>query len=168
MKYGAEIEGRTFEFEFAWQGGRLLARCGERTFDIDFEMIGDGGAFSLIVGDRVFDAIVERDKRGLSVEMQGQRHRVVVEDEHERAARAVRPVTAHGKQTIVAAMPGAVVEVMVEVGQSVEAGQTLLVLEAMKMQNPVLADGAGKVVRVCVVAGASVAAGDLLVEIEAG
>lgn len=167
MKYFADIEGHAFEFEFAWHNGRLQARHGQRTLAIDFEMIGDGSAFSLLVGDRVADVIVESDKRGLSVQIQGERYRVDVEDEHERAARSVRPAVAGGRQTIVAAMPGAVAEVLVEVGQTVEAGQSLLVLEAMKMQNPVPAEAAGKVVRVNVIAGASVAAGDLLVEIEA-
>ena len=65
-------------------------------------------------------------------------------------------------------MPGIVVAVNVKEGDLVTAGQTLLVLEAMKMQNPMQADAKGKVTRVHAKQGIVVAAGALLVEIDAG
>lgn len=65
-----------------------------------------------------------------------------------------------------APMPGVVVDVKVAVGDEVEEGQTLVVLEAMKMQNPLAAEGPGKVTKVVVAAGEAVAAGALLAEIE--
>ena len=64
-------------------------------------------------------------------------------------------------------MPGIVVEVRVAVGDQVVAGQTLAVLEAMKMQNPMQAEADGVVRRVLVEAGQAVAGGALLLEIEA-
>ena len=63
-------------------------------------------------------------------------------------------------------MPGIVVDVQAVVGDVVEEGQTMVVLEAMKMQNPLAADAPGKVVRVLVKAGDAVASGALLVEVE--
>jgi len=61
-------------------------------------------------------------------------------------------------------MPGVVVEVRVEPGAEVEQGQVLLILEAMKMQNEIRAEGQGVVKSVPVSAGDSVAAGALLVQ----
>jgi biotin carboxyl carrier protein len=63
-------------------------------------------------------------------------------------------------------MPGIVVEVRIAEGDAVEEGQTLVVLEAMKMQNPLAAEAPGKVTRVVCKKGEAVAAGALLLEIE--
>jgi 3-methylcrotonyl-CoA carboxylase alpha subunit len=65
-----------------------------------------------------------------------------------------------------AAMPGIVVSVAVGAGDVVAAGQPLLVLEAMKMQNPVRAPRSGRVARVLVQAGVQVDGGAALVEFE--
>jgi biotin-dependent carboxylase-like uncharacterized protein len=68
--------------------------------------------------------------------------------------------------TVCAAMPGVVVSVAVRAGDVVAAGQPLVVLEAMKMQNPVRAPRGGRVARVLVAAGAQVEGGAALVELE--
>ena len=63
-------------------------------------------------------------------------------------------------------MPGKVIRVLVSVGDDVEAGQGLIVVEAMKMQNEMKAARAGRVVSVAAVAGATVNAGEILAAIE--
>ena len=70
-----------------------------------------------------------------------------------------------GSGVVRAPMPGKVVSVLVQVGATVEVGQALVVLEAMKMESTLAAEVAGRVTAVPAVAGATVAAGDLLVEI---
>ena len=81
-----------------------------------------------------------------------------------RTSNAVRTaVRATGR--LVAPMQGTVVKVLVAVGDAVEVGQTMVVLEAMKMENPLVADRAGTVAEVPVAAGALVAPGDLLVRL---
>ena len=72
-----------------------------------------------------------------------------------------------GNGQIAVPMQGTVVKVEVEVGQSVEAGDTVLVLEAMKMENNIAADIAGTVTEVRVAVGDSVGGGDVVVVIEA-
>ena len=72
-----------------------------------------------------------------------------------------------GNGSIEAPMQGTIVGVKVEVGDSVSAGDTVVVLEAMKMENAIAADIDGTVAEVKVAEGDSVGAGDLLVKIEA-
>jgi biotin carboxyl carrier protein len=98
--------------------------------------------------------------------------RIEVEVEHERRAvlreRARRGagVAAHGGPVEVRAIiPGRVVAVSVVVGDSVEAGQQILVVEAMKMQNELRAPREGAVQRVGVAVGDTIEVGDLLVVI---
>jgi len=67
------------------------------------------------------------------------------------------------RERIVAPMPGKVIRVMVEAGDRVERGDTILILEAMKMENRLTADAAGTVDAVKVVAGDLVDGGQVLV-----
>jgi biotin carboxyl carrier protein len=73
---------------------------------------------------------------------------------------------AGGPHRIVASMPGRVVRVLVAAGDQVEAGQGIVVVEAMKMQNEMQAARAGQVISIRAVEGATVAAGDVLATIE--
>lgn len=73
---------------------------------------------------------------------------------------------ASGPQAIAAPMPGRVIRVLVESGQEIAAGEGLIVVEAMKMQNEMKAPRAGRVAAVKTVAGATVSAGDVLLVIE--
>ena len=68
-----------------------------------------------------------------------------------------------GGEPVKAPMPGTILDVKVKVGDVVKAGQTLCVLEAMKMENEIPAPKDGKVAQVTVAKGASVNAGDALV-----
>jgi acetyl-CoA/propionyl-CoA carboxylase biotin carboxyl carrier protein len=88
------------------------------------------------------------------------------------AARTVGPkrpkaaTAGSGSGTVAVPMQGTIVKVLVEVGDAVEVGQTVCVLEAMKMENNVNAEKAGTVKEVKVAAGASVGPGDIIAIIE--
>jgi acetyl-CoA/propionyl-CoA carboxylase biotin carboxyl carrier protein len=75
-------------------------------------------------------------------------------------------VVGSGSGSVTVPMQGTVVKVNVEVGQEVEAGETVLILEAMKMENSVNAEKAGVVKSIHVSAGDSVGAGDVVVVVE--
>lgn len=76
------------------------------------------------------------------------------------------PAESSGPQAVVAPMPGRVIRVLVEAGQEVAAGEGLIVVEAMKMQNEMKSPRAGRVAAVKTAEGATVSAGDVLVVIE--
>lgn len=73
---------------------------------------------------------------------------------------------ARGEGGIAAPMPGLVVAIKVKEGDAVQAGQALLVMEAMKMENAITASYSGTVGRIYVREGDSISEGDLLVEVE--
>ena len=78
------------------------------------------------------------------------------------APKAAAPVAA-GAATLNAPMPGKVSEVKVKAGDNVKKGQVLLMLEAMKMQNEIMAPNDAKIADVRVNAGQNVAAGDVMI-----
>ena len=114
--------------------------------------------------------------RQTTVEVNGKRFEVkawVPETAGVATPRAKKPTRASqssggkgGSGEIAAPMQGTIVKVSVEVGQEVQVGDTVVVLEAMKMENQIAAEKAGKVAKVNVSAGSSVGAGDILVVIE--
>ena len=99
------------------------------------------------------------------VEIAGRTLTVEVRDPRERTRKGAG-ASAAGRQNILAPMPGKIVRVLVSVGDLVEAGQGLIVVEAMKMQNEMKSPKAGSVVQVNTVEGATVAVGETLLIIE--
>ncbi|MFY9345098.1 MAG: biotin/lipoyl-containing protein [Planctomycetota bacterium] len=166
MKYTTRLDGETREFVLERHEGRLTARCGDVEHALDLALVGDGAAFSLLVDGHSYDVVADIQKEEVTLQLLGQRFVVHVEDEREFAAHAVAGNKHGGKQELRAAMPGIVIDVKAAVGDPVEAGQTLVVLEAMKMQNPLAAEAAGKITRVLCKRGEAVAAGSLLLELE--
>lgn len=110
---------------------------------------------------RVFLATGER---GASFTVDGQGHEL---PSPTRAGASTPGGAEAGGGELTAPMPGRVLEVLVAVGDTVEAGQRLLVLEAMKMETPVRAPTAGVVRALLVEAGGPVEMGQLLLELDA-
>jgi 3-methylcrotonyl-CoA carboxylase alpha subunit len=166
VKYVTRYDGEQREFVFEETAQGLVARCGDRSWPLDLSLIGDGQAFSLLVGSNSYDiqATVERSK--VTMQMIGERYVVEVEDDREHAAHLIAGNKPSGRREVRAVMPGIVAALKVAAGDEVAEGQTLVVLEAMKMQNPLAAEAPGRVTKVHCKAGASVAAGALLIELE--
>lgn len=76
---------------------------------------------------------------------------------------ATKTDTAVAPGNVIAPMPGTVLQVLVNIGESVKKGQVLLVLEAMKMENDIMAPADGVVKELNATKGVSVNAGDILV-----
>jgi biotin carboxyl carrier protein len=119
---------------------------------------------SLIADGRAYDAVVERREGGYRVVLRGQAIEVSLA-EASRGAVAVRR-EAGGPSRVHAPMPGKLVRVLVRAGEDVGAGQGLVVMEAMKMENEIRAPRAGRVKEAPVQEGQAVETGALLVLLE--
>jgi acetyl-CoA/propionyl-CoA carboxylase biotin carboxyl carrier protein len=134
--------------------------------------------------DDVEGAAEPRVRRDVDVEVNGRRFGVTVWVPESQAGAAVAPVGTGGRAShrprrstgassraagtgaVTVPMQGTIVKVLVSEGDEVEAGQTVCVLEAMKMENNIAADKSGTVKEVKVTAGQSVGSGDVVVVIE--
>lgn len=123
------------------------------------------GVFSVLVGVRSYEVRVEHTTPGMTVVVDGRGVQAVVFDPRE-SGTLRKGAGAAGRVEVRSPMPGKVVRVLVEDGDTVEAGQGLVVVEAMKMQNEMKAPKPGKVVALPARTGASVTAGEVLVTLE--
>ena len=131
---------------------------------VDIQAIGPG-MYSILLGSRCFEAKIENRENGYSVVVGGRRFDIAVRDPR-KLSRASAGVAEAGPQKLTAPMPGKIVRVMVEQGQTVEIGQGLIVVEAMKMQNEIKSPKAGVVKAIPVKQGGSVSAGQVLMVVE--
>jgi glutaconyl-CoA decarboxylase len=134
--------------------------------------------FHLTVGDKRYEVSAERDAAEpsqLHLTIDGTTHTVQVEEEEApRSAPGPRPAAppaplpsgSGGGGNIVAQIPGTVLSVNVSHGDSVSPGDTLMVLEAMKMENVITADAGGTVQAVHVKKGDKVEAGQEMMVID--
>ncbi len=137
------------------------------------EAKGQGGHYSLLIAGKSYEIFAQRiiqpdGENGQVYEILfgEQRFEVRVEDEREKAlAGAVKSAHVSGEAKVRAPMPGLVIGIPLEVGASVTHGQTVIVLEAMKMENDLAAPRAGTIKEIKVSQGQTVNQGDVLVVI---
>ena len=126
--------------------------------------VPEPGVYSVLMDGRSYEARVEETATALVVVVEGRRFEIEARDPR-RFARKGAGGGADGVQAVAAPMPGKVVRVLAAVGDEVAAGQGLLVVEAMKMQNEMKAPRAGTVLSLAAAVGATVAAGEVLATI---
>jgi biotin carboxyl carrier protein len=162
MKREIVIGPRSAQLE--WNGSRLrYERGGEAALDTSFELIEtEAGVFTVLIDGRSYEAMVTAPGH---VRVNGVPFEIEVIDPRGLQGRG-RRASSDGPQNIAAPMPGKVVRVLVAAGDSIEAGQGLVVVEAMKMQNEMKSPKAGRVAEVKTAAGATVFAGEILLVID--
>jgi len=169
VKYHVLVGDGHHEVDVRRDGGGYAVSLAGQTFHVDVGTVADGQAYSLLIAGRSLDlAVEERPGAALDLLIGGRRYATVVLGEREWRARGIQGPGRQGERVVHAVMTGIVREVLVAPGDSVRAGQTLLILEAMKMENEVKASVDGSVGRLAVTAGQTVTKGELLLEIEAG
>lgn len=133
-----------------------------------------GGRYSLLIEGKSYEVYAreiskpDSDGSWYEIMVAGQRFEVHVEDEREKAlAGSIKSAHEAGEAIVRAPMPGLVLGIPFEPGTQVERGQTVAILEAMKMENDLASPIAGTIKEVKVTKGQTVNQGDALVVVSA-
>jgi biotin carboxyl carrier protein len=167
MRFVATVEGGARPVEVTGRDGRYRVTIGDRIWDVDARLSAQGFV-SMLIGGASYVADVTDHEGACVVALAGERYVVQVEEETRHIIRTRGGAAGgHGGHVLKAPMPGRITHVAVAVGARVNPGDTLLVIEAMKMQNEVKAGAAGVVAEIRVEPAQAVNAGDVLVVIDA-
>ncbi len=166
MKFVAAVGPRAETVEVSGGAGRYQVTVGEQVWDVDARLTASGICSLLIGGVSYVADVLAREAGRLVVEVGGETYTVQVEEETRYIIRTRGGGGGSGGgQTLAAPLPGRVTHVAVRPGDAVNAGDTLVVIEAMKMENEFRAGAPGTVAEVRVAPGQAVNAGDVLVVI---
>ena len=166
MLYYVTVGGRTVEVELSGEtplvdGAPLSA---------ELSLVPGTPTRHLVVDGRSHLLVATSQGGGRwELHLDGERFEIEVVDERTRAIRAMtgQGAASAGPKPVKAPMPGLVVRLQVAVGERVARGASVVIIEAMKMENDLKADRAGVVARILVEPGQAVEKGAVLVEFEA-
>lgn len=157
VKFIARVDGQERVLHVTRENGMYRVEIDGRVLSVDCRTFGDDNTFSLLIDRRSYlveSAPVRPDNGVYFARVMGRHYDVEVLDELLVAVRDAERVLEHaGSYTVKAPMPGLVVEVAVAPGDHVDAGDPVVVMEAMKMRNELTSLVAGTVKSVIVAAG---------------
>ena len=171
-RYEISVDGKIYNVEVERPAAPLSSN-GEAVFkvrldgrEIQVSCFPLNGALSLIVNGKSFEVRCERTADALQVALRGAIFECAVSDPRSLRTRKKTGLADSGEQKLTASMPGKVVRIIAAVGDQIKAGQGILVIEAMKMQNEVRSPKEGQLKKLLVRQGANVLAGEVLAIIE--
>ncbi len=183
MPYSSTVNEQTYRIETGEETPQREISIAGGKYMIDWRPIASlaadpkspAGRFSLLIAGKSYEIFARRianpdENSGLAYEVQfaGRRFEVSVEDEREKTL-AGAAASAHdaGEARVRAPMPGLVIGIPLEVGAHIARGQTVVILEAMKMENDLAAPRSGRLKAIKISKGQTVNQGDVLVVISA-
>ncbi|MGI9105494.1 MAG: biotin/lipoyl-containing protein [Pyrinomonadaceae bacterium] len=170
MKLTAEIDGQSHALDLQREGARIEASVDGRRYELEARET-EAGAFLLLVDGRVYECRAgqtdaQEEGGAREVQVGAEIYQVaLIDPKRLRGARGAG-AQAGGRVLVKASMPGKVVRLLIEAGAQVEAGDGLIIVEAMKMQNELKSPKSGTIVEIHAETGATVKAGDVLVVVE--
>jgi len=164
MKYEADIDGVRKVIQIERKDGIIHANVGDRNYEVKLVQ-PEAGVYLLFQGDYVYEARVCQVERNSFTVKIGARvfSARFIDRKHRRTA---ADGAAPGQQHLTAPMPGKVIRVLLHQGAQVAAGQGVVVVEAMKMQNEVKSPKSGQLVEVRAKEGDTVTANQILAVVE--
>jgi len=165
MTYEIAIDGKNHKLELEKVEGRWECVLDGEKVNVD-AVIARPNVLSLIVEGQAYEVKRERTATDLHFWVKSARFAVDVRDPRSLRSRRAAGGGVEGPQKLHAPMPGKIVRVLAPAGTQVSAGQGVLVIEAMKMQNELKSPKDGTVKQIVVAEGASVSAGEVLAIVE--
>ena len=166
MTYDVVVDGKTHQLELMHDDKSWHCKIDGQEIEVDAALTARD-VLSILVGGKAYEIKRERSLQGeLHMVIGSARYAVDVQDPRSlRTRRAVGGAEA-GPQRLKAPMPGKVVRINVQENDEVKAGQSILVMEAMKMQNEMKSPKDGRVQKILTAEGSVVNPGDTLAIIE--
>jgi biotin carboxyl carrier protein len=166
MTYDVVVDGKTHQVELTQGEKTWHCKVDGETVEVDAALTARD-VLSVLVGGKAYEIKRERSLQGdLHMVIGSARYAVDVQDPRSLRTRRAAAGAEAGPQKVKAPMPGKIVRVMVNEGDEVKAGQGIIVMEAMKMQNEMKSPKDGKVQKVLTAEGSTVNAGDTLAVVE--
>ena len=147
MKYEIAIDGARRSVAFAApkkESSRVEFTVDGRLVEADAIRISRG-VYSILIGGKSLEVTAEETSKGLLLRANGREFQVEIFDPRSWRRGRGAGIELEGRQRLIAPMPGKIVRVLARAGQHVNAGQGLLVIEAMKMQNEIRSPKSGTV-----------------------
>jgi biotin carboxyl carrier protein len=161
MKFAIRVNDRDRIVDLEVDGNRVRGRIDGQVIEADAVEVSPG-TYSLLIDGCAFEVRIEPTATGPRVLLEGREYAMTILDPRQWRRQGGSALEAEGRQKVISPMPGKIVSVLVKSGDRVEAGQGLLVVEAMKMQNEVRSPKSGTVERLLVSEGQAVTAGETL------
>jgi biotin carboxyl carrier protein len=165
MIYEVTVDGKTHQLELEHAEGAWKCRLDGREISVD-AVLARPDVLSLLVDGHSYEIKREQTATDLQLWVGSTRFEVELRDPRSLRSRRDGTGNASGPRKLVAPMPGKIVRVLVAEKSEVEAGQGIVVVEAMKMQNEIKSPKNGIVQKILAVQGANVNAGDVLAIVE--
>ena len=165
MTYEIAIDGKNHRLELNKVEGHWECTLDGEKVNVD-AVIARPNVLSLILDGQAYEVKRERTATDLHLWVKSARFAVDVRDPRSLRSRRAAAGSIEGPQKLHAPMPGKIVRILAPAGTAVTAGQGVLVIEAMKMQNELKSPKDGVVKQVIVAEGASVTAGEVLAIVE--
>ena len=165
MIYEVTINGKVFSIELTRSNGGWRCKAGNREVSLNVTALSPD-AISLIYDGQAYEARRDFLVSTARIWVNGDFYSAEVGDPRSFRGRRKTAGQEAGPRKLFAPMPGKVVRVLLADESEVEAGQGIMVIEAMKMQNEVKSPKKGRIQKIAAQAGTSVNAGDLLAIVE--
>jgi len=167
MKIYISQKNKFAEFEVIEKDGVLEISDGKRTKIVDLKQL-DNNHFSLIIDNQSSLIEARRGDREIRVVINQNEYIVPVLSERKKIEAEILGGTENvdTKREILAPMPGLILKIEVEEGQAIQAGQPLVIMEAMKMENEIRSQIEGKIQEVLIKENQKVEKNDLLLKIQ--
>lgn len=165
MIYEVIVEGKPHQLALERTGAGWKCVLDGNTLQVD-AVLTRHDVLSILLAGRSYEVKREQTETDLHMWVGSERFGVEVRDPRSLRGRRATSAEEHGPKKLAAPMPGRVVRVLVEEKSPVEAGQGVIVVEAMKMQNEIKSPKKGIVQKIMAAAGSTVNAGDVLAIVE--